>query len=50
MGKFLDKAGLQHYNEKIKVYVRTIAGSKVQQHENRTDNPHLVTKKQVGAW
>ena len=48
MGKFLDKAGLQHYNEKIKVYVRTIAGSKVQQHENRTDNPHLVTKKQVG--
>ena len=48
MGKFLDKAGLQHYNEKIKVYVRTIAGSKVQQHENRTDNPHLVTKEQVG--
>lgn len=48
MGKFLDKAGLQHYNEKIKVYVRTIAGSRVQQHENRTDNPHLVTKKQVG--
>lgn len=48
MSNFLDKAGLQHYDEKIKVYVRTIAGSRVQQHENRTDNPHLVTKKQVG--
>lgn len=48
MSKFLDKAGLQHYTEKVKAYVRTIAGSDVQQHENRTDNPHLVTKKQVG--
>lgn len=48
MSNFLDKAGLQHYNEKIKAYVRTIAGADVQQHENRTDNPHLVTKKQVG--
>ena len=48
MGKFLDKAGLQHYNEKIKAYIRLIAGSKVQQHENRTDNPHLVTKEKVG--
>lgn len=48
MSNFLDKAGLQHYTEKVKVYVRTIAGSDVQQHENRTDNPHLVTKKQVG--
>ncbi len=48
MSNFLDKAGLQHYTEKVKAYVRTIAGSDVQQHENRTDNPHLVTKKQVG--
>lgn len=48
MSNFLDKAGLKHYDEKIKAYVRTIAGADVQQHENRTDNPHLVTKKQVG--
>lgn len=48
MSNFLDKAGLQHYTEKMKVYVRTIANSGVQQHELRTDNPHLVTKKQVG--
>lgn len=48
MSIFLDKAGLQHYTEKVKAYVRTIVGSDVQQHENRTDNPHLVTKKQVG--
>lgn len=48
MSNFLDKAGLQHYTEKVKAYVRIIAGSDVQQHENRTDNPHLVTKKQVG--
>lgn len=48
MSNFLDKAGLQHYTEKVKAYVRTIVGSDVQQHENRTDNPHLVTKKQVG--
>lgn len=48
MSNFLDKAGLQHYTEKVKAYVRTIAGSDVQQHENRTDNPHFVTKKQVG--
>lgn len=48
MSNFLDKAGLQHYTEKVKVYVRTIANSGVQRHELRTDNPHLVTKKQVG--
>lgn len=48
MSNFLDKTGLQHYTEKVKAYVRTIADSDVQQHENRTDNPHLVTKKQVG--
>lgn len=48
MSNFLDKAGLQHYDEKIKTYVRTIAGSSVQRHETRTDNPHQVTKKQVG--
>lgn len=48
MSNFLDKGGLKHYDEKIKVYVRTIAGSRVQQHELRTDNPHGVTKKQVG--
>lgn len=48
MSNFLDKAGLQHYNEKIKAYVRLISGSGVQHHENRTDNPHLVTKEQVG--
>lgn len=48
MSNFLDKAGLQHYTEKVKAYVRIIAGSDVQQHEIRTDNPHLVTKKQVG--
>lgn len=48
MSNFLDKAGLQHYDEKIKTYVRTIAGSSVQRHEIRTDNPHQVTKEQVG--
>lgn len=48
MSNFLDKTGLQHYDEKIKVYVRTIAGADVQQHENRNDNPHNVDKGQVG--
>lgn len=48
MSNFLDKAGLQHYTEKVKGYVRTIANSSVQQHELRTDNPHQVTKTQVG--
>lgn len=44
----MDKAGLQHYTEKIKSFVRLISSSDVQQHENRTDNPHHVTKGQVG--
>lgn len=48
MSNFLDKTGLQHYDKKIKVYVRTIAGADVQQHENRNDNPHNVNKGQVG--
>lgn len=48
MSNFLDKAGLQHYDEKIKAYVRTIAGGDVQRHEIRNDNPHNVNKDQVG--
>lgn len=48
MSNFLDKAGLQHYDEKIKAYVRTIAGGDVQRHEVRNDNPHNVNKGQVG--
>lgn len=48
MSNFLDKTGLQHYDEKIKVYVRTIAGGDVQRHEIRKDNPHNVNKDQVG--
>lgn len=48
MTNFLDKVGLQYYTEKIKAYIRLITGSDVQQHENRTDNPHHVTKGQVG--
>lgn len=48
MTNFLDKVGLQYYTEKIKAYIRFIVGSDVQQHELRTDNPHLVTKGQVG--
>lgn len=48
MSNFLDKTGLQHYDEKIKVYVRTIAGGDVQRHEIRNDNPHHVDKGQVG--
>lgn len=48
MSNFLDKAGLQHYTEKMKLYARTVAASSTQSHEIKLDNPHQVTKKQVG--
>lgn len=48
MSNFLDKAGLQHYTEKMKFYARTVAASSTQSHEIKLDNPHQVTKTQVG--
>lgn len=48
MSNFLDKAGLQHYTEKMKFYARTVAASSTQSHEIKKDNPHNVTKSQVG--
>lgn len=51
MGKFLDKAGLQHYNEKIKAYVDSKSGgvnTDLTSHIGNKKNPHGVTKEQVG--
>lgn len=51
MGKFLDKAGLQHYDEKIKAYVDSKSGdvnTNLTSHIDNKKNPHGVTKEQVG--
>ena len=51
MGKFLDKAGLQHYDEKIKAYVDSKSGgvnTDLTSHIGNKKNPHEVTKEQVG--
>lgn len=51
MGKFLDKAGLQHYDEKIKAYVDSKSGginTNLTSHIDNKQNPHKVTKEQVG--
>ena len=51
MGKFLDKAGLQHYDEKIKAYVDSKSGgvnTDLTSHIGNKKNPHGVTKDQVG--
>ena len=51
MSNFLDKAGLQHYNEKIKAYVDSKSGgvnTDLTSHIGNKKNPHGVTKEQVG--
>lgn len=51
MGKFLNKAGLQHYDEKIKAYVDSKSGGvniNLTSHIGNKKNPHGVTKEQVG--
>lgn len=51
MGKFLDKTGLQHYDEKIKAYVDSKSGginTNLTSHIGNKKNPHGVTKEQVG--
>lgn len=51
MGKFLNKAGLQHYDEKIKAYVDSKSGgvnTNLTSHIGNKKNPHGVTKEQVG--
>lgn len=51
MSKFLDKAGLQHYDEKIKAYVDSKLGginTNLTSHIGNKKNPHGVTKEQVG--
>lgn len=51
MSNFLDKAGLQHYNEKIKAYVDSKSGgvnTDLTSHIGNKKNPHNVTKEQVG--
>lgn len=51
MSNFLDKAGLQHYTEKIKGYVDSKAGgvnTDLTSHIGNKKNPHEVTKTQVG--
>ena len=51
MSNFLDKAGLQHYTEKIKGYVDSKAGgvnTDLTSHIGNKKNPHGVTKEQVG--
>lgn len=51
MSKFLDKAGLQHYDEKIKAYVDSKSGgvnTNLTSHIGNKKNPHGVTKEQVG--
>lgn len=49
MGKFLDKAGLQHYDEKIKAYVDSKSGgvnTNLTSHIGNKKNLHGVTKEQ----
>ena len=51
MSNFLDKAGLQHYTEKIKAYADSKAGgvnTDLTSHIGNKQNPHGVTKEQVG--
>lgn len=51
MNNFLDKAGLQHYTEKIKAYADSKAGgvnTDLTSHIGNKQNPHSVTKEQVG--
>lgn len=51
MSNFLDKAGLQHYNEKIKAYVDSKSGgvnTDLTSHIGNKKNPHGVTKDQIG--
>lgn len=51
MSNFLDKAGLQHYDEKIKAYVDSKSGgvnTDLTSHIGNKKNPHGVTKDQVG--
>ena len=51
MGKFLDKAGLQHYDEKIKAYIDSKSyGVNIDftAHINNNKNPHKVTKEYGG--
>lgn len=51
MSNFLDKAGLQHYTEKVKAYADGKAGgvnTTLTAHIGNKKNPHGVTKEQVG--
>lgn len=51
MGKFLDKAGLQHYDEKIKAYIDSKSdgvNTALTTHIDNKENPHKVTKEQDG--
>lgn len=51
MSNFLDKVGLQYYNEKIKAYVDSKSGgvnTALTSHIGNKKNPHGVTKEQVG--
>lgn len=51
MSNFLDKTGLQHYDEKIKAYVDSKSNSvntDLTSHIGNKKNPHGVTKEQVG--
>lgn len=51
MSNFLDKTGLQHYDEKIKAYVDSKSGgvnTDLTSHIGNKKNPHGVTKEQVG--
>lgn len=51
MSNFLDKAGLQHYTEKVKAYVDSKSGgvnTDLTSHIGNKKNPHEVTKEQVG--
>ncbi len=49
--QFLDKAGLEHYTDKMKAYVDgkvNTEGTALTTHKGDTGNPHKVTKTQVG--
>lgn len=51
MSNFLDKTGLQHYDEKIKAYVDSKSdgvNTDLTSHIGNKKNPHGVTKEQVG--
>lgn len=51
MSNFLDKDGLQHYDEKIKAYVDSKSdgvNTDLTSHIGNKKNPHGVTKEQVG--